>query len=454
MIDAYALFGLLTICFALASSLLRWYQTRFIGAVCLYGVWSVLFTNAGFLTIYLSGAGGEYARTAVMNVSLGLFCVISGAWIGLALVNGYRGSTNRDPQDIKLGYSLSAYRNVSIMLFIIMTLYFVMLGSIPLIQGIQTLLTQGFISGLANSFRISLNIYINPDARYIPLQGLLDMLRTIGMPTVLVFGIHLYRAGYIKTWQILLWGGLSIFFLIATAQRWPLMHTLVIVLIYFSLTTQNSFFSKILGKLLIISIASGITLSILLGRTSQQLHSLGELISFGALDLSQRILVGNVLVPFESYALYPNQQGFLLGQSYYQNLMSYLPGAAPSFPVTFYQTVTGDAIGFTGPPDLYTEAYINFGFWGTIVICFLWGILLSVIDNSLPYASRRLISLSFISVLIFYSANAVSTGVMYCLGLFVVYPIIFTFLFSACKIPRIYSNSPKNRKYRSGEVAG
>jgi hypothetical protein len=278
-------------------------------------------------------------------------------------------------------------------------LYFYLLGYIPLIEGLKALIFKGFRSGLTNSFRVNRDIYVNPEASYIPMQGFFEATRYYGLPIVGIWFLHFYKQK-VNQKTSLLFLLTSMFFITLTGQRWPLMYMLLAIIIYTSWSENNWFkYRKYLFNVGIISVFIGIFLSILLGRTSHDNLSIVQMFIFGLTDLLNRIIFGNVKIPFESYRFFPQQEYFLYGWSWLQNLLSYIPGPLPSYPVTFYKLITGDPKGFTAPPDFYTEAYINFGWLGLIFISFFWGVFLSFLQRFFVLTKKTLIS-SSISVLI------------------------------------------------------
>ena len=68
-----------------------------------------------------------------------------------------------------------------------------------------------------------------------------------------------------------------------------------------------------------------------------------------------------------------------MGKGYLQVLACFVPRSGEkegSFPVTLYKLLYGEE-AFTAPPDMYTEAYVNFGIPGVLSVSFMWGLLLA-----------------------------------------------------------------------------
>jgi oligosaccharide repeat unit polymerase len=293
-------------------------------------------------------------------------------------------------------------------------LYFVLLGYVPLFMGLETLLTEGFSPRLLQKPRTMRDIYINPDAAYIPMQGLLEAFRFVGLSTVGIWFIHQYRIGRQRAFSLLMIL-LCIFWLISTGQRWPLLHFLLIALVYFSYTTPPHELRRALIRMIGFGAAFGVIISALQARTSDISGYLPEVLSFGVVNLAERILYGNAIAPVLSFDVFPREYDWLYGQSYIQNLLSYLPGPYPSFPVTFNYMVMKEQVGFTAPPDFYTEAYVNFGVLGVVVISFLAGIGLAFLDVWLQRYRASVLGVSAISVITTYAFLICTTSVTFSL---------------------------------------
>lgn len=381
----------------------------------LFVLGSVLFINAGFVVFYFDYHTERWAAHAVLSVTMGLLFTAFGALTGMNYL--YRARKWQDALRKPLQSDLSYPAALGAGAFVLGTvcLYFALLGYVPLLEGIRTLMTQGFVAGLVNTFRISRDVYVNPEASYIPLQGLMDIIRYFGLPIVGIWFLHFARQGRHPFLSRTLFA-LCLFFTILTGQRWPLMHFLIALLIYFSWSLPPVRFRRVMMGMGLAAVLIGVVLSALLGRTQQAGLGYGEMLLFGAGDLVKRILIGNVSVPFWSYEIFPDREGLLLGWSWIQNLLAYLPGQYASYPVTFYQLVTGDAKGFTAPPDFYTEAYINLHYPGVILMSFLWGMLLIGLQRIVAENHPSVLWRGILSLLIAEFAISASSGAVFLLG--------------------------------------
>jgi hypothetical protein len=393
------LFSLVSMVFSLFLAKATMGRTWALSPLFLFLTSSIVFINIGFTIYYLKFSEETWAINALISVSLGLLLVAIGGFIGMILFKSYKIWPRINNTEIKINLSYKVAVRTAIIVFAIVLLYFYLLGYIPLIEGLKALIFKGFRSGLTNSFRVNRDIYVNPEASYIPMQGFFEATRYYGLPIVGIWFLHFYKQK-VNQKTSLLFLLTSMFFITLTGQRWPLMYMLLAIIIYTSWSENNWFkYRKYLFNVGIISVFIGIFLSILLGRTSHDNLSIVQMFIFGLTDLLNRIIFGNVKIPFESYRFFPQQEYFLYGWSWLQNLLSYIPGPLPSYPVTFYKLITGDPKGFTAPPDFYTEAYINFGWLGLIFISFFWGVFLSFLQRFFVLTKKTLIS-SSISVLI------------------------------------------------------
>lgn len=373
---------------------------------------SHLFIYIGFLVYYFDSPGKDASFLAVTSVSLGILSVSVGGFIGTAASS--RNRLRQNALDIDSGklipYQIAIL--VALIVFSVVIVYFYLVGYVPLFEGIKTLGTEGFVSGLVNDPRTNRDVYINPQARYIPFQGLMEAIRYMGLPVVAIWFIHFFRRGIRKRTSIIVVLVAAILTTL-TGQRWPLMFLITTVIIYLSWSKTNwKQYARQLRKVALLAVIAGIILSFLLGRTDERVSSYAEMLLFGTRNLLERILYGNSLIPFESYAVYPINGEFLHGDSWIRNLECYLPGELASYPIIFYQKVTGNIIGYTAPPDFFTEAYINFGFIGVIFISFAWGILLALIQLPAKRARRTQLGMSFYVLIVMLLAFTTISGVV------------------------------------------
>ncbi len=343
--------------------------------VFLFTCISILFINIGFYSLYLEQKHISEAYIPVLVSSIGLL-IVNIAYLLVFFLKKSKKTMLYSPQLKKDSYSSIVL--ISMIVYFFVSLYFVLLGYVPLFKAIKDMLTYGFQTGTLNSYRVSRNIYINPDAAYIPLQGFFQTLRYFGLPVCISLNLF-----YVKEYKVAkLMVVIALFLLIISGQRWPLMYALMGLVIYFSyLKIDKKKLNLTLRKIIIITVSLGIFTSVLLGRNTVEGETLMTNIWMGVIDLYNRIFLGNALVPFLSYTIFPSEVSYYYGWTWIQNLLAYLPGPFPSFPVTFYQLVFKDDTGFTAPPDFYTEAYINFSWLGVMVISFLWGTFIYFIET-------------------------------------------------------------------------
>lgn len=401
-----------------------------LGPLLLYVVGSVLFINIGYIIYFISYSTYQWAVDALFSVSLGLLAVASGGFIGGLIfqtpTSWARMNQERVTTDIPFPIAVST----AVVVFVIVLLYFYFLGYIPLFEGIRTFYIRGFVPGLTNSFRVGRDVYVNSEASYIPLQGFMEAMRYFGLPLVVIWFLHYFKRGVRRKLSIAMIS-FAIVLTISTGQRWPLMYMILSVIIYWSWTeARPERFRRFLTKMLVAALAAGILLSALLGRTARNSLSWFQMLAFGVWDLTTRIFTGNVRIPFLSYQLFATEARWLYGWSWIQNLLSYLPGPYPSYPVTFYQVVTKDPRGFTAPPDFYTEAFINFGWFGVIAIPFFWGITLAFFQRLIVRPNPGLLRTSVAIALAMLVSFSSMSGAIFILG----GAIVYTFLVVIIKL--------------------
>lgn len=377
---------------------------------------SILFINIGFVVFFFQYAAEPWALSAIASVSLGLLSVaVTGAMGVVALrlpASWSRDQRGGMEEDVSFPVAVSS----TLILFGISLSYFVFLGYVPLFEGLKILLSNGFVAGLVNSFRVGRDVYVNPEARYIPFQGFLEVIRYFGLPIAAVWFVEFFRRQQ-KRFVCVAFLAVTSLVVVLTGQRWPLMYMLATVLVYLSWTVeQDPRIRRAIRRVVAFGLVAGILLSVLLGRRAAAGSGLFENVVLGVKDLGSRIVLGNSTVPFVSYSLFPSKEGWLWGASWLQNLKAYLPGPLPSYPVTFYRLVTHDYRGFSAPPDFYTEAYINFGLGGVIVLSGFWGAVLALLQLVLLRARRSLLDASICALLVTLVGFSAISGVSALLG--------------------------------------
>lgn len=419
------------ICCPVMSVLLAWQaKGRSVGATPLlvFTIVSIVFINVGFTVFFLNYPQEPWAQTAVLSVSWGILLVGLGGLIGAVVLQGPRVWARFVERVEKPSLPYSVALVTTLVLSGIALGYFYLLGYVPLLEALKLLLSSGLKQGLLNTLRVARDVYINPAAPYIPLQGFMEAVRYFGLPIAALWFLHFYRRGIYPYVSLAALGVITLLML-SSGQRWPLMYMLFAVLVYLTWTLPDrKKLWKALKSLTLIAVALGIASTILLARFETEGLSAGQVLVRGVSDFFHRFFFGNVQVPFSSYQFFPSSHGWLYGQSWWQNLTSYLPGPQPSFPVTFYQLVTGDPRGFTAPPDFYTEAYINFGWLGVIAISFVWGFLLSFLQTLFALGEKSLLKTSILATVTVVVGFSALSGICFTLG------AIYVGCFVACVI--------------------
>jgi hypothetical protein len=264
---------------------------------------------------------------------------------------------------------------------VVVALYFLIIGSAPLIQSVSTTAQQGSLIGQAlNTERISRDVFVNPDAAYVPGQGALEAFRYFGLPVVAAWLLGFARLG-VHPWACRAGIGLIALLTMMTGQRWPLLYLATVLAVAYALEGRGRVPARRLFGLAAPTLLGVLVLSALLGRWGDagSQYSISAGLAGGAGEFGERVIFGNAEVPFLSYGPY-GERPPLMGESWLQNLAAYLPGAEPSFPVLFHAVVVGPS-GATAPPDFATEAFINFRWGGVILLSLIWGILLARWDS-------------------------------------------------------------------------
>lgn len=153
------------------------------------------------------------------------------------------------------------------------------------------------------------------------------------------------------------------------------------------------------------------------------------------IDLEGIILISEwrIFVQFSNlqiiYDWINNQNGFLLGKSYWIDLATLFPGYQPSFSVWLKERIGMDfAGGYT--TTLVGEMYANFGMVGVVIISFLMGTIMSLVYNILiednfkislkNFGLLLLLSVGFSSMVTSGIFSAVTAVVVPFCGLYVV----------------------------------
>lgn len=409
------------------------------GSLLLFFATSVLFVWGGFATLVVQS---DFAAQGLLGLRVVTLGCVTFALFGLL----WRSARTPTPPSVPRGSRATKRSSMTIgWLFVaVSALYFVLLGSVPLLQGLGSLFSPGASEGAVNVARVNRDIYINSDARYIPMQGLFEAFRYFGLPMAFIWALQAWRDHPVSARLLCL---ASVLVAVGTAQRWPLVYFLLATLLAVSRTprqVRSVNLGRVGGAWLVVSVA----LTAALGRNVRGdegnfvdviLTNLGGLLS--------RVFVDQARTPFLSYFSGSPELHAQNGATYVQSLLSYLPGAGASYPVTFYRLVTGDQIGYTAPPDAFTEAWVNFGAVGVVLFAGVWSCVLGLVDVWADRArdEQRFAANAVLMVALGFSAF---TGVMFVLGSVIIWVIAAVWLRLA-EGPDIHLDATSNRRAKS-----
>ncbi len=394
--------------------------------LALFVLVSITFVNPGMVILFWENPDNLSAQRAVVAVSLGPLLVAVGGVYGAygRKLPGRWSKWAMDSADMKMSFHVALI--AGLMVFAVVALYFVLLGRVPLFGGVSELMSQGFRPGLANSHRTGRDTYINADQAYIPLQGLFDAMRYLALPMVVMWFLEFRRRG-VHTRVSLAMVFTSGVLTVATVQRWPLMFMLFAVLIYASWggLAKEQFKKTVLG-VVVVGLLSGVLLSALLGRTTEKHLSPAEMVAFGARDLAERVLLGNVRGPFKLYKAIPEYAPYWYGWTYCQDAIALLPGRYENSTVTFNRIFFTDD-GYTCPLGVVTELYVNFGMWGIVFGSPLIGLALAGLQwMTLRCRNARHLSYAAISTVV--AGFLCISNLMFFLNVLVVIVVVESFV--------------------------
>lgn len=380
---------------------------------------SLVLINTGFLVRAIETQGGidGWANEGILVVSFGLFMFMVGVQFQTAIqasrsrvVGWYRD----EPVPVPASLATKRLLVVATLTFIPSWLYFYLLGYVPLFQGLDAVVSDG-ISGLGElqASRLSRDGYASANGVLIPGQGLMQLVRNVGVPATAAYAAaQLATYGRSPTRLIVL--GLSCVTVLLAGQRWPLIYLCVALIAGASLSGKTLSARRVIQILLGIGVV-GIALSVLQRRTLETFDQWGDAIGFAVGNLFNRIFFEQSLVPILSYERGVFPPGSLMGRSYLDSLMAYLPGPGASFPVEFYRSVTGSQLSYTAAPDLFTEAYINFSIIGLTLIPCVWGFVLASVTRRV-FSKDITLNAGIVGGLIAILAQSCFTGPVFTLG--------------------------------------
>lgn len=380
--------GYLTIGLGLAFAVHRWRKFGLADAPFWFVISSMMLINVGFLVNAVETDGGAdgWALEGLLVVSGGLLMFIIGAFLG-----SQKQVPNLSARTVLVTERVATQRLIWIALltFLPSWLYFYLLGYVPLFQGVDAVVNSG-IDGLGalQASRLSRDGYASASGVLIPGQGLMQLMRNIGVPITAAYALAqmlAYRFNALRAIVL----GLAVLTVLMAGQRWPLLYLCVALVAGLGLSGRRIRTRRVFGVLATVLVI-GVIMSLLQRRTLETFTSWGDAVRFAVDNLFNRIFFEQSLVPIMSYETHAFAAGSLGGRSYWDSLMAYGPGANVSFPVEFFKTVTGSRYSYTAAPDFYTEAYINFGAFGVILLPLIWGVCLAVVSRSTFCRDRTL----------------------------------------------------------------
>lgn len=327
-------------------------------------------------------------------------------------------------------------------------IYFVLLGYVPLFEGLNSVSTSG-LGGLGELqiSRLSRDATLSNSGARIPLQGLWELFRNVGTPFLVALAIAQIQAGHRKTFRVIILI-LAVTTSLLAGQRWPLIYTIVAVLATFTFLRPLKLSVRrvrifLLGAVLF---GVGVGISTLQKRTLETFQSTQDAVAFGFNNLIGRILVEQSQTSVLSYLNESFKGGELGGRSYWLAIQAYLPGQKQAtFPVEFYQTVYQTSAAYTAPPDFFTEAYLNFDVVGVVLAAILWGLVATKIDLG-TFHPDRITDTAIKGGVAALFASTVFTGPSYLLGGSIVLVILLAVL-------RMVDKADRARRIRRKPVA-
>ena len=386
---------------------------------------SVVFVNIGFLTYYVRAGADEAHWTAqgVVVTSTGLLTVTATTFLLMRSAEAFQLADR--PARRRSDESTSRLLILAVGLLAPAWLYFYLLGSVPLFDGVTAVLRYGADGlGELQAARLARDPYAS-SGRRIPMQGALQVFRNLGAPIVFSYALVQLINGARRRPRIVVMA-VALATSLAAGQRWPLLYLGLAALIAIG-ASSTGFPRKLFVRVGLVIAAIGVLISALQARTLTSLTGLRDALVFGTSDLLERAMVDQVYVPALSYGPAGDVFRFMYGDSYYKSLLSYLPGPGTSFPVDFYTEITGDRAAYTAAPDFYTEAYLNFGLLGVVVLSVLWALAL-VNVGTLIRRSTTPETIAITSTLGAVLALSAFAGAIFTLSVFIVAYVAYALL--------------------------
>jgi len=411
---------------------------------------SLVFINVGFFAraVQLEGASRTWAWDGTLVVSLGLLCFMAGSRMSEMFALGERidarsSATRRNDEQTErppVSQELAVRRLVVVAAVTLVPawLYFLLLGYVPLFQGISAMASNGLEgAGALQASRLSRDAYVSAKATHIPMQGLMELARNIGAPIVASYSLSQWvKYGYTRTRLAVLCA--SILTVLLAGQRWPIAYLALALTAALSLSSGTRSWRNA-AKIFPVVAILGIAMTVMQNRTNTQFASWWQSVLSAVSNLAGRIFYDQSYMSLESYRIGAFRAGELEGASYLMSLTAYMPGPGESFPVEFYRRVSGVDAGWTAAPDFYTEAYINFGVVGLIALSMIWGGFVTVVAK-LRWSREAALETGVRAGLLAVLAQSCYTGPVFTVGAFLLMLLVLLAVRLAAPLP-----SPRRR---------
>ena len=392
-------------------------QAQAISPLFLFALISIVFINIGFIVYFNDRSMSDFASsaTALLSVNLGLGAVVVGAISGSILLR-LDPSAWRNIQNLELRTDITVGNAcvVAVVVYLVSLFPFLLQGSVPLLDALVSLPGGGITDNHMNILRNNADPYLSPDAVKIPLQGFFDAIRYGAVPVVCLWFLWFFRKGDRRALCCLFFAA-GLLVTMASGQRWPLLFSIVSVIVFVSCTEPDpAQYRKLLSVLVVTSVGLGVLLSTLLARSSGGGDDPIQAVAYGFTDLFKRLFLGNIDAPFTCYSFFPTRYDWLMGEGYLQNLACFVPRSGEkkgSFAVTLYKLLYNNE-AFTAPPDMYTEAYVNFGIPGVLSVSFVCGLLLTWLQRAMVRA-RGLVGSTCLTLVVVNVAFSVISGIFF-----------------------------------------
>lgn len=407
------------------------------------GSWFLLFYSAfvmyGYVSNYVSAGmpGSGPNAEGLLVATIGLLFVTLGVVVsqraGATATSGNRVMVNTTDRDLLI---------MGIVVLVPSWLYFILLGNVPLFSGLEALSRSGSEGlGALQLARLERDPYVNADAAYVPMQGLLETFRNVGTPALFAATILRWRAnGY--RFRYLVIASTAVITVMAAGQKWPFQYLLFATIFALGLAS-----GKLATKTLLAFGSWGVVLAALLsvmqgrsgGATPADLFSQ---ITAGIGAVLDRTFRGYVETSILSYAYSGPDLHNLGGASYAQSLLAYVPGFGQSYAVDFYRIVYDDHRGFTAPPDFSTELFINWGMIGVLLGGAIWGATLAFVDHVLAKRQYSPEAAGLVAITFLSFAAVTTSGLLTSLrAVFVVVPVVVAIRFWGGQVDPLAASS-------------